>query len=350
MSAPSISVVICAYATGRWHLLVDAVRSVERQECRAAEIIVSVDHNPALAARVRAELPGTVVVENHGPRGLSGARNSGIARAQAEVIAFLDDDAVAQPDWLGYLSRGFDNPAVAGVGGSIEPAWAGGRPGWFPAEFDWVVGCTYRGMPEVPAPVRNLIGANMAFRREVFDAVGGFRSGIGRVGTLPVGCEETELCIRVRQRFPQATMLYEPRARISHHVPLDRGTWRYYARRCYAEGRSKTMVARHVGLADGLANERRYTRQTLPAGVARGLADALRRGDPTGPARALAIAAGLAITTAGFVASQLATFATNHSSNHSEASWPDARRVESLAGAGIEVALEGPAPSLIDDQ
>jgi GT2 family glycosyltransferase len=304
MVAPSVSVVICTYADDRWDALVEAIRSVERQETPATEIVIAVDHNPSLAVRVRAELPVTVV-ENHASRGLSGARNSAIAVVQADVIAFLDDDAVAPPEWLTYLSQGFKDSSVVGVGGSIEPAWVTGRPGWFPEEFDWVVGCTYRGMPRAVGPIRNLIGANMSFRREIFSEVGGFRSGIGRVGTLPVGCEETEFCIRVHQRFPEAKLLYEPRARIFHQVPPHRGTWSYYLRRCYAEGRSKTMVAQHVGMADGLASERHYTVRTLPAGVARGLTDTVRHASPLGTARAAAIVAGLVVTTTGFVVSQV---------------------------------------------
>src|SRR6185312_4625824 len=142
-----------------------------------------------------------------------------------------DDDATAEPDWLDQLAAGYADPRVCGVGGAIVPAWSVDRPHWFPAEFDWVVGCTYRGMPRVAGPIRNLIGANMSFRREIFDAVGGFRSGSGRGGTLPVGCEETEFCIRVLQRFPEAKLLYEPRARIFHQVPSHRGTWSYYVRR-----------------------------------------------------------------------------------------------------------------------
>src|SRR5439155_54307 len=83
----------------------------------------------------------------------------------------------------------------------------GERPTWHPPEFGWVVGCSYRGLPVEPAPVRNLIGCNMSMRRELFDAVGGFTHGIGRIGTIPLGCEETEWCIRVRQRFPELEFL-----------------------------------------------------------------------------------------------------------------------------------------------
>jgi hypothetical protein len=190
---------------------------------------------------------------------------------------------------------------VLGVGGAIVPVWAAGRPGWFPEEFDWVVGCTYRGMPDTAAPVRNLIGCNMSFRRRVFEAVGGFRSGIGRIGTRPAGCEETELCIRVRQRWPEGVLLYEPSARVYHRVPASRARWRYFHARCYYEGRSKAAVARFVGAGDGLASERAYTLRTLPRGFALGLADALRLEDMAGLARAGTIAAGLGATAAGYL-------------------------------------------------
>src|SRR5581483_7826900 len=98
----------------------------------------------------------------------------------SDAIAFLDDDAAADPSWLAELLRGYQERDVLGVGGRIDPAWSTKRPRWFPEEFAWVVGCTYRGIPSHPSPVRNLIGANMSLRRSVFDAVGGFRTELGR--------------------------------------------------------------------------------------------------------------------------------------------------------------------------
>jgi hypothetical protein len=259
-----------------------------------------VDHNPTLLERVHTELPYVNAVANQEAKGLSGARNCGIAAATGTVIAFLDDDGVAAPDWLEHLLPAYANPEVLGVGGTVEPLWLHGRPPWFPPEFDWVVGCTYRGLPEVAAPVRNLIGCNMSFRREVLAGVGGFRSGIGRVGTYPAGCEETELCIRVGRRWPSKALLYEPRARVQHRVTARRARWGYFRSRCYAEGRSKALVAQAVGAGDGLASERTYTVRTLPRAVLRGLADSLR-GDPGSLPRAGAIMAGLALTTAGYL-------------------------------------------------
>ena len=141
----------------------------------------------------------------------------------------------------------------------------------------------------------------MSFRREVFETLGGFRSGLGRVSTRPLGCEETELCIRACQLWPHSTFLYQPPASVFHRVPANRTCWGYFCSRCFSEGLSKAIVSRYVGAKDGLASERAYTLRTLPNGIICGLADTLFRRDLSGLARAGAIIAGLAVTTAGYV-------------------------------------------------
>lgn len=295
-----VSVIICTYTEARWADLLVAVDSIQNQSVLAREIVVAVDHNPALLARVREQFTDVIVVENQEPRGLSGARNSGVAIAKGALIAFLDDDAIADTNWLEKLTECCEDPQVLGVGTRVDPLWETNRPAWFPEEFYWVVGCTYRGLPQTKAPVRNLSGGSMCLRREVFEAVGGFRTGIGRNSTRPMGCEETELCIRAGQHWPQKFFLYEPNIRIQHRIPASRARWAYFCARCYAEGQSKALVARYVGGSDGLASERVYTLKTLPQGVIRGLVDAVFRHDPMGLARAGAIVAGLVITTTGY--------------------------------------------------
>lgn len=294
-----ISVIICTYTEARWSDLVAAVESLQRQST-AREIIVVIDHNQPMLERVRAELPAVVAVKNSEPQGLSGARNSGIVVARGALLAFLDDDATAEPDWLERLQRCFENPQVMGAGGTVEPEWVSKRPAWFPREFYWVVGCSYQDVPEQPVVVRNPFGGCSCFRREVFEVAGGFRSGIGRVGTFPVGCEETELCIRASQCWPQNIFLYEPRARIHHRIPAARTSWRYFKSRCFAEGLSKAVVARYVGAKDGLATERTYIVRTLLCGVVRGVRDGILRFDVMGFARSVAIVAGLTITVMGY--------------------------------------------------
>jgi glucosyl-dolichyl phosphate glucuronosyltransferase len=298
-----ISVVICAYTEERWDDVLDAVGSVRSQSLPAHEIILVIDHNPALLGRLRLALPDVKVIPNSGHRGLSGGKNTGVAAARGDVVAFLDDDATAEAEWLAAMAGGYDVPNVAGVGGLTLPRWDTAIPRWFPDEFAWVVGCTYRGM--ATGPIRNLMGGNASFRREAFDVAGGFRSGIGRAGgRRPLGCEETEFCIRLRQAAPETVLLFEDSAVIWHRVPAERARFAYFRSRCYAEGLSKAMVTRSVGVGDGLASERRHALVALPRGVAHGLRAAVT-GDPSGLGRAASIVAGLAFTTAGYAAGSI---------------------------------------------
>jgi GT2 family glycosyltransferase len=305
--------VICAYTEARWDLLVRAVGSVFRQAVRPAEIVIVIDHCPALLRRARRDLAELAesddgcrltIVENTGERGLSDARNTGLRYAGGEIAAFLDDDAEADDLWLSYLCAHYRDPSVIGVGGRVVPQWERGRPAWFPTEFDWVVGCTYRGLPEELAPIRNLMGANMSFRRDAVMGVGGFSPALGRVGSTPVGCEETELCIRLTSRGADVSLLYEPQATVQHHVPSSRATWGYFRSRCYAEGLSKAEVRARTGPREALRSERAYLVSTVPSGVARALAEGCR-GRPAGATRAAALAAGVATTIAGYVAGRM---------------------------------------------
>ena len=297
-----ISVVICAHTEKRWHETCAAAESVRAQSFPRKEIIVVVDHNPGLLASLAAALPDVTVIENREEQGLSGGRNTGVAIARGDVVAFLDDDAVADPDWLKFFADSYADPAVIGVGGLTLPDWKIPRPSWFPTEFDWIIGCRYRGMPESRAPVRNLLGGNASFRRAAFDLAGGFHNGIGRSAGIrrPLGCEETEFCIRLSLRSPGSVLLFDNRAVIKHHVPAERGRFSYFCSRCYAEGLSKALVTASVGVRHGLSAERHYTMRTLPSGMAQGAADALH-GDPSGLGRAGAIVTGLAATVAGYL-------------------------------------------------
>ncbi len=301
----NISVVVCGYSLQRWQDLVEAVASLQRQTLGPPEIVVVVDHNVQLLDRVRSRLPAVKVVANRHQRGLSGARNSGVEAASGDVIAFLDDDAVAASDWLERLRDGYEGRDVLGVGGAVIPRWAGGRrPRWFPVEFNWVVGCSYKGQPTQIASVRNLIGANMSYRRDVLAKAGGFREGIGRIGRRPLGCEETELSIRTLRRFPGGQVLYDPSARVEHRVPRNRQSVPYFLERCYAEGLSKALVSQLVGASSGLSAERTYTLQVLPRGVLAGMRSALR-GDAAGLGRAAAIVVGFGVTTLGYAMGRL---------------------------------------------
>jgi GT2 family glycosyltransferase len=305
-TAPAVSVIICTYTQRRWKVLLAAVASVGRQTHPALETIVVIDHNKELLERAQATLRDVRVIESDGERGVSAARNTGVSSAGGEIVAFLDDDAVADETWLEELVRAYESPSVIGTGGVARPRWVGGEaPRWLPCEFYWTVGCSYRGLPTQTAPIRNPIGATMSFRRTVFDRIGGFSSGIGRVGRTPLGCEETELSIRARRAYPGGLVLHVPSARVEQLVPAERLSWRYFRSRCWAEGLSKALVTDEVGSTDALSSEWTYTLRTLPTGALGGLLDAVR-GDLTGLLRSSAIVAGFWITVAGYLRGRLA--------------------------------------------
>ncbi len=300
VTVPTISVVICAFTPERLPVMGEAVASLRAQTLPPHEVVLVIDHAPELLEEVQRLWPDLKIVANREQQGLSGARNTGVAEATGDVVAFLDDDAIAAPEWLEHLARAYADPKVLGAGGTVRPRWVEGEPAWFPAEFDWVVGCTHSGMPQELEPVRNLVGANMSFRRAPLVEVGGFSHDLGRVGSLPVGCEETDLSIRVHQRWPEAEILYDPAAKVEHVVPAARGTVRYFVDRCRAEGRSKAVLTGMVGSDDGLSSERSYVRRTLPLGVLRGFRDALR-GEAGGLGRATMIFLGLAATSVDYL-------------------------------------------------
>jgi glycosyltransferase involved in cell wall biosynthesis len=288
----AVTVLICAYTERRWTNLIDAYASVLAQLGPADELIVVVDHNERLLADARQAFAAARVLPNTCSAGLSGARNTGVAASRGDVIAFLDNDAVAAPDWLRRLRGAFDQPAVAVVGTGVTPRWEGGRaPRWFPEEFGWVVGCGYRGLPTTRAAVRHPIGASMAVRRGAFEFAGVFSERVGR--------DETEFCVRLARRCPDAVVAHEPSGLVDHHVPRGRQTLRYFVRRCFVEGRSRRVVARAGGARAALSGDRRYVGRVLPLGVLRGLVDTAR-GDLGGLARAAAITIGLLAAVAGY--------------------------------------------------
>ena len=301
----SVSVVICAYTMDRWDALGAAVQSCFDQTLKPSDVIVVIDHNDDLLQRATHEFAGAVVLPNRFGKGLSAARNTGIAAARGDVIAFLDDHAYAEPEWLEQLIVPLHDPLVAGVGGWVVPHWEGRMAAWLPETFYWIIGCSYRGLPASNARLRNPIGANMAMRRQVFTSVGGFTSGIGRIGQVPLGCEETELCIRYAIENPEERFVLAREAVVHHRVPPSRLTWHYFWTRCWAEGLSKAAVSSLVGSDSGLSAERRHITRSLPRDLGRSLLS-LPRHPRTASARTVLIFAGTALALAGLLRGRLA--------------------------------------------
>lgn len=298
--AAEISVVISAYTMNRWDELVAAVRSVaELQRTPPREVFVVVDGNEELLEKARVEIPTATVVPNEDVPGLSGARMTGYRHAHTPVIAFLDDDAQAEPQWIEEMAAAYVDPEVLGTGGTVVPRWETERPRWMPAELDWVVGCSWTGTPTTRTRIRNPIGANMSMRGDVLERTGGFAGALGRLergGKTVVGtADETELAMRSARLFPGGFWLFCPEQRVHHLVTAERATWPYFVRRCRLEGASKAILRELSGPQTGLDRERRYVTSVLPRAVLRELGAALR-GDVWGLARAGAIVAGLSLT------------------------------------------------------
>src|SRR4051794_13279658 len=144
--ARTVSVVVASHSLSRFASLLETLDSVDKQSLPAHRLVVAVDHSPELAYRLRNERPDVAVIVNDGAhRGASATRNAGVTATTSEIVAFLDDDEIADADWLGRLVEPFDDPHVVGTGGAYVPRWAQRKPLWFPDEFAWVVGGAHAG-------------------------------------------------------------------------------------------------------------------------------------------------------------------------------------------------------------
>jgi glucosyl-dolichyl phosphate glucuronosyltransferase len=295
----SATVVICTSSHDRHALLLECLQSVLRGTRAPNEIIVVVDQNRELMAELIGSLPPTVRVLGSERAGLSEARNVGVQAAKSDIVAFIDDDATADSEWLAALMREFEaSEDVLGVGGAILPRWGADRR-WLPEELLWVVGCTYRGHRPDPGPIRNPIGANMAFRREPLTFVGGFATGFGKRGNAYETCDETEVSLRLQHAHGRGRIQYVPTARVRHFVPASRITWRTLLRRSISEGVSKGRLRRLYG-SSAVSAEHRYVAGLLTGAVPRLMVVGLARRDGHAVLGSASILVSLLVTAGAF--------------------------------------------------
>jgi len=296
---PNVSVIVCAYTLDRWDLLCDSVASVLSQTLVPKELFLSIDHNHELYERCRdrwpdsppGAVPAIRVVENRYDGHLGSARTTAAELATGEFIAFLDDDAAADPDWLERMTEPYADPGVVAVGGQPLPVFSKPRPRWFPRQYDWVFGCSYEGLPTEAAPIRHVIGAAMSVRRADLVAIGYFHSD---------NHDDMDMCHRLLHHSPSSTILYEPTATVRHFVHENRLTWAYFWRRCFFVNRGKVRAFRQMGAARNLDAERSFARRSLTHGLRTGMREFLG-GDVGGLYRSLALCAGLALAGLGYL-------------------------------------------------
>jgi len=195
---------------------------------------------------------------------VSETRNVGIRTASGEIVAFIDDDVVAEKDWLEKLTEPFQSADVIAVGGRAIPIWSNGtRPSWFPEELDWIVGCTYKGLPVKGNEIRNVPGCNMAFRKETFEQVGFWETEMGARRQSQKGGEEAELCLRIKHKIPKALILYQPYATIRHRVPSHRASLKWVFKNSFDQGICKAKVNKISSTQEALTAENSYLRYLL---------------------------------------------------------------------------------------
>ncbi len=239
-----VSVVVCTHSMDRYDDFTEAVESVLKQTYGPIEVVVVVDGNSEVYDRVKTRFrdhDDVVIHCNDENSGLSFSRTKGVELSSGEVIAFLDDDAIADPDWIGTLVEGYEQTDAIAVGGRMIPEWVAGRPSFLPEEFYWLIGANYEERLEPWSEVRNTLGSNMSFRRTVFEEVGGFDEGVGLTGDNQIQAEETELAMRMYDTFGKG-MLYVPEAVVAHKVFDYRTKPVWLIRRAFWQGYSKRAV------------------------------------------------------------------------------------------------------------
>ncbi|MFW6384472.1 MAG: glucosyl-dolichyl phosphate glucuronosyltransferase [Halodesulfurarchaeum sp.] len=242
---PTVSVVLCTYDLGDYEHFREAAESVLNQTYDPVELVIVVDGSQPLHEEVTAEFgdrEDTVIALNDENVGLLESRNRGVELAGGDVVAFIDDDAVAEPDWLAELVDTYRRRDAIAAGGRMAPRWVAGKPP-LPAEFYWLVGVTYRGFPTEETEVRNTFGSNLSFRREVFLELGGFDTDIGgRKGDKNLQGGETELCARMEAAYGEGVW-YTPDAVVGHKVFEYRTEPRWWLERAFWQGYSKRAMA-----------------------------------------------------------------------------------------------------------
>lgn len=181
-----VSVVLCTYSMDRYYDFAEAADSVLDQTYDEVELVVVVDRTESVYERAvlaYGEHPDTTLHCNDENQGLSVSRNVGAELADGDVVVFMDDDAVADPNWIAELVAAYERHDAIAVGGQMTPAWVASEPGFLSAEFYWLVGVTYRGFPEVETEVQNTFSSNLSFRRDVFLDLEGFQPDMGKQGS-----------------------------------------------------------------------------------------------------------------------------------------------------------------------
>jgi glycosyltransferase involved in cell wall biosynthesis len=245
-SSPLLSVIVTSYALDRLEDVQELLDSLQAQTYPHLEIIFVGENLPQLCHLVaehagRLGMTNVRVVFNQGPPGLSHARNLGVEHARGDIIAFLDDDAIAFPDWAETLVHTFQGrPKVIGLTGPAFPRWEDNSMQWFPEEFYWLLSCPTPGWTGYtrPTPVRSAWGVNMAFGRQAFEAA---RFSEVFVGGEKTGADDVDFSMQVRRATGKA-ILFHPSVCVSHKVYRHRLSAAFIRKKAFRDGHAKAVL------------------------------------------------------------------------------------------------------------
>ncbi len=250
-----VSVIICTHRIERYNDFIEAVNSLISQSYDNIEIICIVDGNKDYYEILKKKKGDQFkkheikLLLNSKNLGLLESRNRGVSLATGDIVAFIDDDAIADKDWIKELVKMYKRGAIA-AGGKLVPLWVAKKPRWIPEEFYWLIGATHLGFPEEVTEVRNTFGSNLSFKREVFLELGGFNTRMGGIkGKKMLQGGETELCERMRKKYGKGVM-YNPNAIVYHKIFKRRTEIGFLVRRAFWQGYSKALMKKLVGGID----------------------------------------------------------------------------------------------------
>ena len=241
-----VSVVVCTYAMDRYDSFSATVESLLRQTHEPLELVLVVDGNPDVFERVcgdfanEGSVESVVLHDNDENQGISYSRTKGGELASGEVVAFIDDDAVAKEDWVERLVEVYEETEAIAVGGDVRPNWQDEKPVFFPAEFYWLVGCVEPDFAEHMQEVRNTYGSNISYRREAFLKVGGYDPNTGRKGDKHLQAHEAPVGVRIIREYDKG-MVYTEDAVVYHTLFDYRGDFRWLVARSFWQGYSKRV-------------------------------------------------------------------------------------------------------------
>lgn len=240
-----ISVILCTYAMERYDDFYEAAESILNQAYEPIELVVVVDGNSVVYDRVIQDFgsqQNVIIHHNNENRGVSYSRTKGAELASGEVVAFIDDDAVAEEDWATELAAAYEEHDAVAVGGRMEGEWLVGRPWFLPTEFDWLVGVTHPGFGADGERVRNTFESNLSFCRDVFLKLDGFNEQLGPDADSYSHSEGAEIGVRLQSEYGRG-VVYNADAVVRHKVFEHRTRIRWLLSRAFKQGVSKRRMS-----------------------------------------------------------------------------------------------------------